>query len=360
MRRLIKTGMASAMYWTGIAGLMGRLSGLKYMPLILGYHRVVSDYRSSARNSISPMLISTKTLERHLDWVGQRYEFMSIDDIQECLLNGKSMTRPVAAITFDDGYSDVYYNAFPLLKRKGIPSTVFVVTDLVGTDGLQIHDEIYLLLSRAFENLYSKQISLHKLLNDLDIPLEILGDNNRVMLDAYQMTRAFLQSLPRSKLSQIVRELAGRYVIQETEAREFRPLSWEMLAEMKKSGVTVGSHTCSHVYLTNESWDKVVTETRNSKQKAESMLGIKIEHFAYPDGRFDSTVVNAVAMAGYRSAYTTCRHRDAIHPQLTVPRRILWENSCKDVFGRNSSAIMSCQVNGVFDYTRQCTIAHAA
>jgi len=35
-------------------------------------------------------------------------------------------------VTFDDGYEDVYREAFPILGERGIPFHVFVVTDFVG------------------------------------------------------------------------------------------------------------------------------------------------------------------------------------------------------------------------------------
>ena len=36
--------------------------------------------------------------------------------------------------------------------KKGIPAAVFVVTGLVGTQQMQIHDKLYLLLKSAFSN----------------------------------------------------------------------------------------------------------------------------------------------------------------------------------------------------------------
>lgn len=358
MRRLIKTGAASAMYWTGIAGLLGRLSNLRTVPLILGYHRVVDDYRLCSGNSIAPMLVSAGTLERHLDWVGRHYKFVSLDDIAASRHDREPAGKPLAAVTFDDGYADVYHNAFPLLQRKGIPFAVFAVTDLVGTDRLQIHDELYLLLSRAFFIWQARRQHMKKLLARIDVVPGRLGGVDNLVVDPFRTTRAFLHKLPQEKILRIVQILRGYGELGETDTIEFRSVSWEMLAEMRKAGVSIGSHTRSHAFLTNEGRRKVVDEIRSSKRKAERMLGGEIAHFAYPDGRFSASAVKAVADAGYRSAYTTCRHRDRTHPELTIPRRVLWEQSCMDVFHHSSSAIMGCQVNGVFDFTGKCSIPH--
>src|ERR1700683_284663 len=37
-----------------------------------------------------------------------------------------------AAITFDDGLENILENALPELKKRGIPATLFIVTDLLG------------------------------------------------------------------------------------------------------------------------------------------------------------------------------------------------------------------------------------
>ena len=49
----------------------------------------------------------------------------------------------MAAVTFDDGYRDIYENAYPMLKRKGIPAAIFVVTDRDALRRLDLLKEQY-------------------------------------------------------------------------------------------------------------------------------------------------------------------------------------------------------------------------
>jgi len=241
---------------------------------------------------------------------------------------------PAVAITFDDGYRDFYDLALPVLKRKGVPAAVFVVTDLVGTTRLQIHDKLHLLLA-----------------------LRSTLDNGTPT--PFQATRALLESLPQVELLKVIQALEPEVPIPEDTLQPFYSLTWEMLNEISRAGITVGSHTRTHVQMTHESAQRVIAEVAESRKAIEGRLGTSVQHFAYPGGLFDTGAVDAVAGAGYRFAYTTCTHRDARFPLLTVPRTLLWENSCLDSHGVFSGAILNCQIRHAFDLVSGCRQNHA-
>ena len=104
-------------------------SGRGNEPLVLCYHRVVE--RVDEHPSSAPaMLVSRATLERQLAGVDRRYRFVGLDELARAVEDGSaaSAKRPLAAVTFDDGYADVFHVGFPLLRRMGIPPAVFVPT----------------------------------------------------------------------------------------------------------------------------------------------------------------------------------------------------------------------------------------
>ena len=360
IRGFIKAAAAATLQRTGVAAWVGSRPVRAVLPLVIGYHRVVDDFRVQARGYMPSMLISAATLEKQLDWIGRRYEFADPDDMDRWLQGERPAGRPVAVITFDDGYRDVYEQAFPLLKRKGIPAVVFVVTDLVGETRLQIHDELYLQLARALRAWHMPRRRLQEVLREAQVVSTpgLGADGNSG--GPLQITRALLSALTQVELRSVIGVLRQQSEGRELETGALMSLDWAMLGEMQRADIRIGSHTCSHALLTNEAASKVVAEARNSRRELERRLGTTPAHFAYPDGRFDASVVAAVADAGYRFGYTTCRHQDPGHPTLTIPRRLLWENACLDAFGHFSPAVMNCQVNGVFDFAAKCRIDHAA
>jgi peptidoglycan/xylan/chitin deacetylase (PgdA/CDA1 family) len=281
-----------------------------------------------------------------------------LDEIGSRLETGIGSTRPAAAVTFDDGYSDVYHNAFPLLMKKGIPATVFVVTGLVGTQQMHIHDKLYLLLKSAFSNARQTSRQVVELLRNADIltpKMEMIG---RMQPNPFVVMAALLDDAPQTQVNRMIHVLDARFGLEDGRSHGFSSLSWEMLEEMQSAGMTIGSHTRTHALLTNESRANVIDEATRSRRDLEERLCVKVKHFAYPDGRHNADVTAAVAGAGYRFAYGTCRHRDPEYPLMTIPRRVLWENSSVDSQGRFSSAVMACQMNGVFDLRSNCAHDH--
>ncbi|HKN46487.1 MAG TPA: polysaccharide deacetylase family protein [Candidatus Polarisedimenticolia bacterium] len=359
-RRLAKTGLACALRCTGFDRLIGAMNGSRRQALVVGYHGVVEDFRAHLDTAIPAILTSRLTLERHLDWIGRRRRFVSLDELGRRLENGGGFEEPVAAVTFDDGYANVYDHAFPFLKRKGIPAGVFVVTDLVGGSRPNLHDHLYLLLAQAFKVRHWTPRDLGRLLGDLELRRPETAVGEAPGADPLTAMQALLADLPQEGVRRIISALEAEVEVGERVLEEVRPVTWEMLDEMRRAGVTIGSHTRSHGLLTNESPARVLNEIAGSRRELERRLGTAPVHFAYPGGRFDEAAVRAVRESGFRYGYTTCAHRDPANPLLTIPRKLLWERACLDVFGRFSPAIMGCQVNGVFDLLTGCGMDHGA
>lgn len=359
VRNLAKTIISSGAHWLGIDTLAGARNGTGRLPLIVCYHRVVENFEASVTRSLAPMLISRENFEKQLDWIAGRYDIVSLDTLTEQMARKPEDCGGLAAITFDDGYEDIYNNAWPVLRERNIPATVFVVSEVTGTLRLQTHDELYLLISGALE----KWRSPGDKLVDLMSAVGISADRERLKRytgNPFHLTR-FIFTLFGSREIEIILELLRERIAVDRELlAEFRSLTWDMLREMESENITIGSHTRSHPILPNESRERVREEVAGSRLDFERQLQKPVRHFAYPNGSFDRTTVEAVADAGYEFAYTTCKHTDPQFPLLTIPRRVFWEKSSTDFLGRCSPAMMSSQVNGIFDPADLCGEDHFA
>ena len=68
-----------------------------------------------------------------LDWLAaNHYQVWPLPRIVDYLKDGKTIPDHVVAITVDDAFQSFYEHAYPLLKARGWPFTVFVSTGAVG------------------------------------------------------------------------------------------------------------------------------------------------------------------------------------------------------------------------------------
>ena len=204
VRSVVKTALAQALSWSGADALIGSLADTGALVgrdrLSPGGRRLQRRRRASAsrrcssragcwRNSSTGSAGDTAS-SRSTSWAAE-------------LEPGWRARRPLAAVTFDDGYRDVYDVALPVLARKGIPAAVFVVTDLVGTGRAQVHDRLYMLLCRAIARWpRSRDARSRDLLPDVDLSLPGL-DPDELAGDPRLAVATLLRSLSRREVDRL-------------------------------------------------------------------------------------------------------------------------------------------------------------
>jgi peptidoglycan/xylan/chitin deacetylase (PgdA/CDA1 family) len=71
------------------------------------------------------------------------------------------------------------------------------------------------------------------------------------------------------------------------------------------AGHEIGSHTCTHPFLTQLAPAQAREEISASRKKLEDKFGRPVEHFCYPYGDCNEAIHDLVAAAGYKTAFTT-------------------------------------------------------
>ncbi len=99
-----------------------KIASSKSIP-VLSYHCINDKINGSIDMHVSP-----KAFEKQIkDIIDRGYTPITFADLK----NNKTIDKPII-ITFDDGYEDNYYNAYPILKKYGVRATIFLVTDFIG------------------------------------------------------------------------------------------------------------------------------------------------------------------------------------------------------------------------------------
>lgn len=87
------------------------------------YHHVSED--TPALTSVSP-----KVFEQHLNYLAEhKFNVWPLSRILDSLRKGQEIPANTVAITFDDAYRTIYTEAFPRLRKRNWPFTIFVSSE---------------------------------------------------------------------------------------------------------------------------------------------------------------------------------------------------------------------------------------
>ena len=103
------------------------LVGCESVPVLL-YHQIAAD-DDPAR------LVSAALLDTHLQILEEDgFTPITVSQLEAIELDGAPAPPKPVVITFDDGLLDFYQNAYPVLRRRGVPATMFLISGRIGED----------------------------------------------------------------------------------------------------------------------------------------------------------------------------------------------------------------------------------
>jgi peptidoglycan/xylan/chitin deacetylase (PgdA/CDA1 family) len=279
----------------GLARMSGTFAAFRAMNrrriLILTYHRFTDTPR--------PGRTSAANLAAQLDYLASHYTVLPLSAVESRLREGRALPPATAAITVDDGYSDFYEIAWPVLRRRHMPATVFVVTDFVDRRGWIWTDQVPFLISRTRAERIAVSVA------GLSVDAVVHGESSRRQLASSINT--MLKEQPDEAKEHLVDQIAAqcRVALPGEPPADQSSCTWEQLRELAASGLEIGSHTVTHPILTRVPADRLRRELEQSRGRLEDMLGRPVTSFCYPNGAYNRIVRDAVERAGYRLAVTS-------------------------------------------------------
>ena len=294
--------------------------------LILCYHRVGTG-GVPIYSELSPELF-----EAQMRFLKKHYRIVSLAEVCSGLQTPSNL-GPSVAITFDDGYRDVYTQAFPILQKYDIPATVFLIADALETGEVAWYDRVFVAMQAAPAGDFSIQLD--------DVRVFQLTSRQSRLLAGFE-TISYLRSLPNEDRKRFCASLERRVELPRQEL-ENRMMTWSQAETMQNAGISFGSHTVTHPAVSRLSSVGLEFEIAESKRILEAKLGRAIEDFAYPFGQpkdCGNVAAGRLASSGYRSAVTTVHgintpgvdlfglRRTQVGPEHTLPLFSLFLNQC--------------------------------
>ena len=113
--------------------------------LILEYHKVNNRTKDD-------YTVSTTAFAEQMDVLkADGYTTISVLDFLRAKKGKQKLPEKPVVVSFDDGYSDNYTEALPILEERGMKATVFMVTNDVGLPGYLSWDQLHEMEKRGVE-----------------------------------------------------------------------------------------------------------------------------------------------------------------------------------------------------------------
>ena len=198
---------------------------------------------------------------RQLDFLQDRYDVVPLEDAITQVLNRRPK-RPFACITFDDGLRSVFTDAWPELRRRALPSAVFLNTAVMDNTDLLWQHHVSALASTV---------------------------GPKVVLRALQLECAPEQLIPtcQEKFRELpLSALSGLGPDPKLVAAQERPyLTWDQVESMADTGLaTFYSHTARHFPLASVSTDIMRREIDEAVSLLKSHNSTRTSLVSFPFG----------------------------------------------------------------------------
>lgn len=279
-------------------------------PRALMFHRFSAD-GSDGR-------VSTELFDRQISELKRNFSVQPLSLVCESLRTGRAIPPYSVVLTIDDGYDDFYRFAFPVLKKYGLPATLYVTADFVDRKLWLWPDKIAFILNTTPEQTFSFTTVTNQVRR-----LSLVTKSERSA--AWPVLNRHCLSIGHEERQQFLQRLAQDLHVTLTEepAADYAPMSWSAVRELAENGIEIGAHSRTHPVLSNLDRDRLREEIYGSKTRIEEVINKPVTAFCYPNGQrndYNDLVKQVVIESGFASA-TVAFHDKAGWQDLYEIRR---------------------------------------
>lgn len=273
---------------------------LKYLlsgnPKFIMYHGIVDD----TDDIECWWLIKQSKFANQIRYIKNHFNIISIDEAYAYIAANKGFPKNACVLTFDDGYKNYITKALPILKAEQVPSTVYITVGMSASQDMIWADKL-------FYTLYKTKL---KSLDLTDIKLGIwpMCNKHEKIKSIHEIVDC-LKKFPPKRKNELIEKICKYLEVSQNEnfyANGNNPFVLLSIEDIQKLSldplVTIGSHSVNHEILTALPIKEAEEEITLSKHLLEQWINKPINHFSYPDGKYNAPVKEIAKKAGYKTA----------------------------------------------------------
>jgi peptidoglycan/xylan/chitin deacetylase (PgdA/CDA1 family) len=279
--------------------------------VVMTYHRIAVPGISD-NPYYDPIISATPAaFQMQLQLLRSRFHILKLADLLNegmDVLALRCNKRPLALVTFDDGYRDNYDIALPILCKLGVPATFFITSGFLERPWLPWWDHV----AYTIKQTRVRKFDLERWPGDPD-PLHIdmapHSRDSKCALAIRQVVNQFLDGAIRDEswfLAQMDQQ-AGVAIDPEAAGRKLF-MSWQEVRQLTTAGMAIGSHGHGHRALAQLDDSAQAFELAHSQHLLERELGCKVRTCAFPfgwRGTFTHRTLELAARTGYQLAFSS-------------------------------------------------------
>lgn len=274
---------------------------------VMMYHYIRDPGDAAEAGSGIPGM-SVKAFEAQLNELAKRHTFVTWPDVRIAVQNENPLPSSACLLTFDDGVSDHYLNAFTILRERKL-SGLFFVMDRCDSDGFVLAHKIHFLLAKL--DLVGLRDAIWEKLNPLQRERFLQAEKkyqlkySPVSLDGrINLLKAILQRDLSAEVNTLLSDLFETHVGSEKETAKNYYLNPEQIHEMAAGGMHFGGHSRSHPWF---DWIDAEAQTAEIKASANWVQEFELGPwaFAYPYGGLSEDLPYLLKEHGFIAAFTT-------------------------------------------------------
>lgn len=278
---------------------------------IIMYH-----YVRPIKKSNLPRLkgLEVDAFERQISYLKKKRTIISPSGLTEYLVNGQKIPDNAALLTFDDGYKDHIQYALPILKRHNVEAAFYPPKGAINGEHLLDVNAVHLILANSCDDRAALGAVRTSMLNsgysesEYDALLKSIDTQSRYdSAEAIQVKRLLQHAIPTELRTIIIAEVFASVTGQSMQecARQLY-MDRSDLRELHRSGMHIGSHTCSHPWLSKLDRGNQFSQI-NDSLKFLREVGVLPEcwSFCFPYGDYNHDTLEILSELGCTFSVTT-------------------------------------------------------